>query len=258
MRYDTGALIPTLVRVLPALVLSGALCSGAVTHLYQPGLGTTPGGQPWLLFGQDSILSGGSFSESLVTGGVNLVTDNAISAGYGNYIPVLNTLKNPAFPSLDRAAGFALQFRLRVDAEAHANNNRAGFSIILLANDLLGIELGFWTDRIWAQSGSNFVQAEGAAFNTTAETIYQLIIAGGNYTLLANGNPILSDVLRNYSAFGAPYNLPRFTFLGDDTSSAGANVRLGEVTLLTDIPEPGTLLLFAAGAALLLAARRVQ
>ncbi len=228
------------------LVLAGALLvstlqSPASVLLYDNTLGTTPGAQPWLFFG----FAGGAPAQAAVPGGVNLVTTDAISAGYGNYIGPF--LKNAAFPSLNRAAGFALEFELQLNQESHNNANRAGFSVILLASDLMGIELGFWSGEIWAQSGSDFLHAEGAAFDTTQPGIlYRLEILGGSYTLFANGSPVLSSALRNYSAFGLPYSLPNFLFLGDNTTSAWADITLGRVEL-TELPEPGSAAVIGLG-----------
>jgi PEP-CTERM motif len=162
------------------------------------------------------------------------------SAGYANRLPIVNTLVNVGFPVLNRTNGYSLNFELQVNAEAHQNNDRAGFSVILISQDLFGIELGFWTNEIWAQSGAAFTHAEGAAFNTTAQLVpYELRVAGGNYALFASGSQILAGVLRDYSAFGSPYNLGSFVFLGDDTSSAGADVLVGTVSV-SDVPEPAT------------------
>ena len=89
---------------------------------------------------------------------------------------------------------------LAIADESHASSNRAGFSVILLGDDKKGIELGFWTDRIWAQSGPDFVQAEGAAYNTASTVLYDLSIRGLNYVLSANGNPILTGLTRDYTS----------------------------------------------------------
>lgn len=159
---------------------------------------------------------------------------------------------------MDRAAGFSLLFELQVNSESHASNDRAGFSVILLSEDSFGIELGFWTNEIWAQSGPTFTHAEGASYDTTAaERLYELQILGSDYRLLADGTQILTGALRDYASFGVPYNLPRFVFLGDNTSSAGADVVLGDVTLLTDVPEPaGPALLSLLGLVIAIRKRR--
>jgi hypothetical protein len=222
--------------------------------LYDAAVPSLPGAQGWLVYGSNAGLVGGSAAQSLVAGGTRLVTDtNATpgnaSAGFANRLPVVNTLVNAAFPVLDRASGYSLNFSLLVNSEAHQNNNRAGFSVIALSQDGLGIELGFWANEVWAQSGAGFTHAEGAAFNTTAQSVaYELRIQGAGYGLFAAGTQILAGALRNYSAFGSPYNLSSFVFLGDDTSSAGADVVLGNVSV-SDVPEPPTFLALGLGLA---------
>jgi hypothetical protein len=147
---------------------------------------------------------------------------------------------NPASPVLDRSAGYSVSFDLRLLSETHASNDRAGLSIIVLGHDLQGIELGFWTNEIWAQSGPTFTHAEGAAFNTTAKiTTYDLNISGSTYTLLADSVPVLTNTLRDYSAFGFPYTTSNWIFLGDDTSSARGSF---EVSRIAFVPEPAALL----------------
>ena len=69
-----------------------------------------------------------------------------VQVGYTNWavIPTLPpiTLISPSF-DLDRAAGVRLDFELRVDFESHENVHRSGFSVVVITNDLQGIELGF-------------------------------------------------------------------------------------------------------------------
>jgi hypothetical protein len=154
----------------------------------------------------------------------------------------------PGFPVLDRMAGFQVDFTLQLESESHRKNNRSGFSLIFLSEDAIGIELAFWKNEIWAQSDSNtgglFERGEGVAFQTTAGlTAYRLTILGDTYTLTANTQPILSGPLRDYSAFEGfpdPYQTPSFLFLGDNTTSAQARVRLGFVSVTgTESVEPG-------------------
>jgi hypothetical protein len=211
-----------------------ATAQAAAYTLYDDSLGSTPGDQPWLWAASDAAFSGGTVTESVQADGVNLSTDNPVSAGYANYVPGLGT-KNAAFPLLDRAAGFTLEFELQLNSESHANNNRAGFSVILLDSDHLGVEIAFWEDRVWAQN-AGFTQGEGTPFATVGrEVFYQLGISGNSYGLFANGQSLLNGVLRDYSGAGPaiPYAVQNFVFLGDDTSSAGADVDLGQVTLRT-------------------------
>lgn len=140
----------------------------------------------------------------------------------------------------------ALRFSLQVTAEAHANPNRAGVSVICLSDDLRGIELGFWVDRVWAQASSPlFVHAEESLLNTTAGLMnYELRFSGEGYELKADGQPVLTGPLRNYSSFaGFPnvYALPNFIFVGDNTTSASGAFVLQSVELevsLAPIPIP--------------------
>lgn len=140
----------------------------------------------------------------------------------------------PGFPILDRTAGFQVNFTLQLERESHSNNHRAGFNVIILSQDAKGIEVAFWTNQIWVQSddvtGGLFRHGEGVAYATTrAMTQYQVSIAGDAYTLTANGEPILKGPLRDYTTFDGfpdPYETPNFIFLGDDTTSAQAQVRL--------------------------------
>ncbi|MEP7134154.1 MAG: hypothetical protein ABI904_04395 [Chloroflexota bacterium] len=57
---------------------------------------------------------------------------------------------------------------------------------------------------------------------------------GDTYTLTANAIPLLTGPLRDYSAFTGfpdPYEAPNFLFLGDNTTSAQARVRLRFVSV---------------------------
>ena len=122
-------------------------------------------------------------------------------AGYGSNI-------HPLVGTLDRAAGFTVGISLLVEREAHASPDRAGFSLIVLGSDSKGVELGFWGNEVWAQTSAPlFTHGEGAAFDTTKSlTDYALTILGGNYSLKAGGQTILTGQVRDYSAFGLPYN----------------------------------------------------
>ncbi|MFM8398732.1 MAG: hypothetical protein ACKOAH_12960, partial [Pirellula sp.] len=106
-----------------------------------------PASQPWLTFAADTL---NGWSQSNVSGGVRLSTDLATRSGYSNYNPLPTpTLKNANFPILRRANGFELSFRSALLMENHSNANRAGYSVILLADDHRGIERGFWQSEIW-------------------------------------------------------------------------------------------------------------
>lgn len=240
------------------LLVNSGNVNGDIVELYDDAQGNLPDDQPWLFYADDSILSGGSAAQNATANGVNLATDANVSAGYSNYIPIVNNLKNGAFPILDRNSGFELNFELQVVSEMHVSNDRAGFSVILLAEDSRGIELGFWEDEIWAQNDTPlFTRGESVAFDTTAgEVDYEVRVVGDQYFLSADGNLLLSDSLRDYSSFGVPYSLGSYLFLGDNTGSAGANINLGRVTI-SPIPEPsGAYLVICISICGMLPARR--
>jgi hypothetical protein len=241
--------------VLPFLAIVGLLGqaeSRASVVLYDATLGDRPGDQSWLLYADNTFLPGTSVSQSAIPGVGTRLQSNLLGAGgYSNVNPITGALKNPEFPGLDRSIGFELEFELQVNSESHSRSDRAGFSVIALAGDGLGIELGFWEDEIWTQDDEPiFTHAEGTGFDTTASlTSYALRIQGEGYSLLADGLEILSGSLRDYSAFGAPpYTLGNFLFFGDNTTSAAGDVTLGRISLAV-VPEPGSLGLAAIGIA---------
>ena len=152
---------------------------------------------------------------------------------------ISNPTTTPGFPTLDPMMGVQVNFAMQVQSEMHGNNNRAGFSMIILDQAAKGIELSFWEDQIWVQSddtsGGLFKHGEGAAFTTTAGmTNYQVTFTGDAYTLTANSEPLLSGPLRDYSKFDGfpdPYETPNLLFLGDDTTSSQARVKLQYISI---------------------------
>jgi hypothetical protein len=209
----------------------------STTVLYDGPAGTTPAAQGWLF--QFTTTNASSTTSS---GQTTLSTTfaNSERGGYSSHVPVFNTLVNPAFPTLDVNVGFSVRLDMKLLSETHANNNRAGTSLIVIASDLRGIELGFWTDEVWAQSGPDFLHAEGAVTDTTAANAsYVLSISnalGGSYALTKDGSPLLSGPLRNYSSFGLPYSLPNYLFLGDNTTSASGAMSFSHLSVT--VPEP--------------------
>ncbi len=168
-------------------------------------------------------------------------------AGYTNFF------RPTSQPTLDRNLGYRLKFNLQMLAEAHNGTNgpnRAGFSVIIISQDLKAIELGFWPDRVWAQE-AGFTKAEEVLLDTTAATDYELTVLGDNYRLKA-GSKLLSGSLRQYSLpqgdpFKFVYETPNLMFLGDDTGSAQAKIafryasittNLTQVTSAADSPTP--------------------
>jgi len=233
-----------------------------ITDLYNPNVARVPSSQGFITFASTS-LSGAS--QSLVTGSTRLRTDlnsanpAAARAGYSSHLPLLPIKLNSSFPVLDRSKGFALRVALKVNSETHGGQtSRAGFSITLIGSDLRGIELGFWTNAVFAQNGGAagtlFSRGEQALMNTTTSRVYEVLVVGDTYLLCADDpgvvtsrrTVILSGAIRDYSAFqpslaGVPYSpyiTPDFLFLGDNTASASADVNLGAVSLL--MPRLGT------------------
>ena len=131
-----------------------------------------------------------------------------------------------ASPALVRADGVSLKFTIELVAESHVSTDRAGFSVILLDQDRRGIELGFWTDRVWAQSDVPlFTHAEERVFATSGRPAqYALTLLADHYELLAEGELLLTGPVRDYTAFSGifdVYETPNFIFLGDDRNVRG-------------------------------------
>jgi hypothetical protein len=224
MKRSTG-LILGLVIAAPA---------GAQT-LYDGSLGTLPAAQGWTAFTVGA-------TQSVSGGGVTLDTTaiNTVQAGYSR-----------ADTPLNRAAGFTLDFGLRVLSENHVSVDRSGVSLICLASDGKGVELAFWTDEVWAQTDSPLFSHSGterALYDTTVATAYRLAVTGDSYQLLANGTPLFSGAVKDYSAFAGfpdPYETPNFLFFGDDTTSARGACTLSSVVV--NAPETSSLPLFGWG-----------
>ena len=250
--------VPRLVTIFACLWTPAffGVATAADFLLYDATAGNLPNQQPWLAYGAI-----GTASQSLVTGGVRLTTDTAAQAGWSNTLPIINTFKNPSFPALNSAEGFAIDWTMQMIAETHVSNDRAGTSMILLGSDNKGIELGFWTDQVWAQTATPlFTKGESANFDTTASVNYRLLIFGDEYSLFAGSSRILTGQTRSYAAFGsAPYTLSNYFFLGDNTTSAAATVNVGSIALVTAVPETkltGALIVAAAACVIAFGRRR--
>ncbi|MEZ4660898.1 MAG: hypothetical protein R2911_25395 [Caldilineaceae bacterium] len=140
-----------------------------------------------------------------------------------------------------------MRFAVQVEQESHIRADRAGFSVLVLSSrdvsGTLGIELGFWTDEIWAQEGGAppelFTHAEGVAFDAAAMHDYDLMVLAEQYALYADGTLILTGALRDYAAFEGqpnPYTTPDLIFLCDDTSSAATVAKLAAVSYIVNTP----------------------
>jgi len=203
--------------------------------LYDGSLGTLPEAQAWSY----GAVNFGVLEQA--TNGAALLDTTSTTLNSAGWAQVVS-------PELSRSAGFALSFSVKLNAEMHNSADRAGFSCIALSSDTNGIELGFWTTRIFAQSDSPlFTHGEDVQFDTTNGYVnYSLTLVGTNYLLRANGQPVLSGPTRNYSAFNGPinpYRTPNFLFFGDDTASAGGSFNLQTIRLV----RPPILSLSGAG-----------
>jgi len=210
--------------------------SGTTTVLYDGSLGTLPGSQGFIYI--PSPFPGSSIQT--ITNSVTTLNTTPVQSDKAGYFVLPNVV-----PILDRAKGYTVSFTSQVISETHSTNDRAGFSVIALSSDKRGIEIGFWQDKIWAQEyiagvgNPHFIHAEEAAYNTSAAlTIYDLTILGDAYTLFVGQTSILSGKLRDYSSFGAPYTTQNFIFLGDDTTSAKATLKLSDVSATTYNLDP--------------------
>jgi hypothetical protein len=243
------------------LLLSGAAEASTIT-LYDGNLGNLPQDQGWLDYQPYFPPVIVPNLPAPVAGGLTLDTQGTAggAAGFTSHrsVPPLATVAlNPSWPllELDPAEGFRLSFELQIFDENHTSPDRAGFSAILLGQDNLGIELGFWANGIWAQSGPAFNRAEGASFTATDRVLYDLTVLGMGYWLRVDGLDILSGAIRDYSPASPtpdPYGIGSFVFLGDNTGSADARFFLGTVTLTNglQVPSPPGWALLVGGLAL--------
>lgn len=255
--------------LLLSLTLLGGPAAWAAT-LFDPALGTTPVQQGWNQLGFGSFGQTGSGLIDLDTTAIRL-----FAGGYFSELPADGSNQHPNLPLLDRNPGFRLDFALHVISEGHnlrddngdGKFDRAGFSLIALGDDLQGVEIGFFSDRVWIYedatpvAGNRFTQAEFALFDTSAGLVnYSLLVSGDSYSLSQNGSLLLNGALRQYAPSGVaaaidPYDNPSFIFLGDDTGSADAHVLIGAIAAAA-VPLPPALLLFALPALLLGRRRR--
>ncbi|KYC41183.1 hypothetical protein WA1_03600 [Scytonema hofmannii PCC 7110] len=206
------------------------------TYNYYSGSGTPDQGTPALFF--DSSFGGGT--QTAVQGSSQLVSTTYGVAGYSKY--------DGGAVKLDRNNGYKLKFQVKLNTESHFGDNNgdklddnAGFNVTVASGDGKGIELGFWSNEIWAKnydsaSGSFALThdtSEKATKNTTAMTNYELSVLGDNYQLFADNSYVLSGKLRDYSGIGEKYSLSNYFFLGDNSSSAKADVSIGSISLIT-------------------------
>lgn len=221
-------------------------------------------------------------SQTLTPQGASVAPTLAVNStlgGYANHSSIVSLfpslqvsngpLVNPLFPALDRNAGFSLTLGFRIVEESHSGNpNRAGFSVLLVGQDLKGIEIGFQDDRIFAQNDGAALFTAGehttdplAVGRAFAHNRWHLNVAGSSYTLVQGGTTILAGSLRDYSSYSGfgedAYRTPNFLFFGDNTASARGAFLVNYVSVTT-VPEPAPFVLLLAGGALLAGLRRIR
>ena len=235
------------------LFITGGVNATTIS-LFEDSLGTLPSVQGKLFF------AGLGGTQTVSANGVDLDTTPLGDPGQHGY-------SNSIAVDLDRTKGLNLDFQLHVSLEEHGSNgHRAGFSVIVITNDLQDVELGFWRDagagigEVWAQE-VGFTHAEGALYDTSsAETNYSLQILGSEYSLLADGVSLLSGALGNLSGVASTdvYGIRNYLFFGDNTTSARGQVTLGDISLTTaPVPlPPSVALMLAACVGLLFHGRR--
>jgi len=241
-----GAILSALPLALSLSLGGAAGASAATIVLYDGALGGLPNDQGMVFLGSVTPTASGGVTNLNSTG------SNVHQAGFGASRPL----------ELDATLGYSLEFTAEILAESHSGNPvRAGFSVIMVGADpTASIEIGFQDGRVFAQNDAPLFGDPPAEANPGFNPVgmgfvdYNLAILGDSYTLLANGAAVLGGDLRDYTEFDlplSPYTSPGAIFLGDNTSSAKANVNLSRVALVTpsEVPLPATAWLF--GSALL-------
>lgn len=211
--------------------------------LYDPELGTLPDQQGWAYVTKPFLVA--KAKRSFADGLVRLDTTPVMRewVGFLTRVKVRGVeLSHPRMPDLDRKTGYTVRFHARVVEEHHAGNDRAGFCVIAVGNDLRAIELDFWSDEIWAQSGPRPSNPNEPLFTHTVErskvdtsraAVYELRVSGDAYSLWSGEERILDGPLRDYSSHWHPaYSQANTIFLGDNTSQASAVVEIGRVEVL--------------------------
>ena len=221
-----------------------AQASAEPVILYDGDLSSSPEDQGWI-YRLDPPVRNQS-RQVRVDGAFNLNTSRNLADRAGYFIRLPQMEAHPQAPEiLDRQRGYRIGFTLRLLSERRvAPNQEAGFSWIVLSDDLLGVDLGFGASEVFARSS----ELERAEENRTLPfqidkeyADFELDIQENEYRLSANGQEILVGSLRNYSDAGDPYTVPNLLFFGDNTESAGASVNLRRfwVDIEPSVPQPG-------------------
>jgi len=269
-------------RIMAACAMLACVpASAATTVLYDyslapPNTFYTPAAARWMsagIFGaneeftaQGTRLSPTSLAGNFAYAGYANHGATITPVGAGSPPPIqvsTGALVNPAFPVLDRSAGFNLSFTFRMQDEDHSgNSNRAGFSVTLLDSEHKGVEIGFQSNLIFAQNdgtlGTNLftageqTSASGHIAALGSFNNWNLSISNSGYSLTRAGSVVLSGALRDYSGYSGlgedAYRTTNFLFVGDNTTSAGAITTLQYLAIgPAPVPEPSAYLMLLAG-----------
>ncbi|QQE11491.1 PEP-CTERM sorting domain-containing protein [Planctomycetota bacterium] len=215
--------------------------------LYDAALDTSPSTQGFTMGVLPLTGANASASSNSNYTRIDTATTMSDKLGFFSHNPFATSIVHPNMPDMDLATGFNLHFTLQIEEENHSRENRGGFSIILLSNNKVGIEIAFWEDQIFSyhddNTGELFFKAETTAIDTTASMIeYNLSLHNSTYMLYADGNVIMTGSTRDYTPWVGtidPFEIPNFLFFGDDTTSGSSIAKIGLVEI-TDIPEPAT------------------
>jgi hypothetical protein len=226
-------------------VVVSSLSVASADILYDGTLGTTPVDQGMFF----AAVPSGSYTTT--SGGKTRLDTNPLNTVYAGWVG--------AAPVMDRSAGFRVLLDLKVLNNTSSNSSRAGFSLIVLASDAKGVEIGFAADEIFELDDNPLFVRDGVvSFDTTAaERRYELSMLGNNWSLTADGSPLLSGPVRDYSAYSGPfdvYETPNFLFIGDDTTSARGASEFSYLEVV--VPEPATLTMATVGLMCLASRRR--
>ena len=209
--------------------------------LYDGNLRSLPEDQGWIYRLEPPIRN--QSRQVLVDGAFNLNTSRNLADRAGYFVRLPQMEPHPRAPeALNRQRGYRIGFTLRILSERRASTNQeAGFSLIALSSDLLGIDLGFGIGEVFARAAA-FARAEenrDLPFLIDREYAdFTLDMRENEYRLSANGREILSGSLRNYSDAGEPYTVPNLLFFGDNSESAGASVSLRRFWIDTEPSAP--------------------
>lgn len=211
--------------------------------LYDGDLRSLPEDQGWIYRLEPPIRN--QSRQVLVEGAINLNTSRNLADRAGYFVRFPQMEPHPQAPEmLDHRQGYRIGFTLRLYSERRAAPNQAGFSLIVLSQDLLGIELGFGAGEVFARSAAFGRAEENRALPFRIDKQYAdfaLDMRESEYRLSVNEQEILAGSLRNYSDAGEPHTVPNLLFFGDNAESAGASVNLRRFWVDTEpsVSQPG-------------------